>query len=313
MKRNLTPLTTAAEISKLCEKLQSAAHIALDTEFVREYTFFPHVGLIQVATDTEAWLIDTVECSKKSLVPLLKLLQTSEILKIVHAAQADQECMFAAYGITMKPTFDTAVGAEFLGLGANMGLKALLQQFSHIEISKEARRQNWLKRPLSEKMCEYALGDVEYLVALGKNMLEQLERKSLLDKALQTSAKWENSKLYMSDPESYAARLAKSRHFKSRQYATLLRLVAWREQKVRELDVPRRTFVDDRVLLEIALQMPPSPGMLMNIEGLAAAVRAEFGELILQFVNEANKLPKEELPVPPKRYAKKSEAHGPLP
>lgn len=305
MKRNLTPLTNATEIQQLCEKLRGAKYLAIDTEFVREYTFFPHLGLIQIASDKEAWLVDTVECSKKTLAPLFKTLQDPETLKVLHAAQADQECIFSAYGITLSPTFDTAVGAELLGHGSNLGLKALLKQFSDIEISKEVRRQNWLKRPLSEKMCEYALNDVAHLVELGEKFLEQLDSKDLRAKALQASAKWENPKNYISDPEAYATRLAKSRHFKPRQYAALLRLVAWREQKVRELDVPRRTFVDDRILLEIALHMPPSPGMLMSIEGLGASVRAEFSEVILSFVDEAQKLPKEELPVPPKRYSRK--------
>ena len=168
-------VSTAEEIQKIALALKGQPLIALDTEFIRESTFYPIVEIIQVATAEEAWLIDAKAFKKNfrpgpmggfdpAINPLLEILRDSKILKIFHAAQGDQECFYTSFGIVASPSIDTAVAGSLLGYGDGVGLGKLLKTVLDVTIKKGHARTNWGVRPLPRQLSEYALADVEYLV-----------------------------------------------------------------------------------------------------------------------------------------------------
>ena len=145
--------------------------IALDTEFIREKTFWPELALIQIASDREAWLVDPLAFNREELKAFLESLNRPELTKIFHSAFGDQECLFTSCGVTLTPSFDTAEGAALLGMGDSIGLFELIRVVLKIKIPKALTRTYWLKRPLNQEMKEYALADVQYLVEIARQLM----------------------------------------------------------------------------------------------------------------------------------------------
>jgi ribonuclease D len=286
------PLTEAAQIRELAERLRAADIIAFDTEFIRESTFFPVVEIIQVATDQESWLVDAQAFRPRTreaqnLRPLLDVFEDRKILKIIHAAQGDQECIYTSYGAVATPSLDTAVAASLCGYGDGVGLGNLLKAALGVQIKKGHARTNWSVRPLPAQLIEYAHADVAHLVALGRQLLQELDVLGRREWALQASAKWEDKALYEPDPEGIALKLSKSGRFDRRDYAALLELVRWREERVRQLNVPRRWVADDNVLTDLAHVKPKDLAHLSAFRGLNKGELRNSGEAILAALRRA--------------------------
>ena len=273
-------ITTAEEIQSISDRLKTKQIIAFDTEFIREKTFFPQLEIIQIATDEEAWLVDAQAfvadeegTAHPAVQPLLDIFLDENILKVVHAAQADQECLHTSYNMVATPVMDTAIAASLCGLGENIGLANLLKSVLKVNIRKGYARTNWSVRPLPKHLIEYAYNDVVHLVELGKSSVKRLENMNRLDWALEISSQWSNPKLYRPDPDSIAKRLSKSGRINEENYPVLLELLRWREEKVRELNIPRRWLADDDVLMSLAETCPRtttrrhSEGLIPGIEG----------------------------------------------
>jgi ribonuclease D len=298
MKKNYNLLTTPEEITELASKLAEKSVISFDTEFIRENTFYPIVEIIQVATDEESWLVDAAAFKKgfragpqggfnPGIKPLLDVFENKNILKIVHAAQGDQECLYTSYGVVASPCFDTSVGASLCGLGEAVGLGKLLKAVLDVTISKGHARTNWSVRPLPQQLLEYAHSDVEYLVELGGKLLQQVEQMGRRDWAMQLSAKWEKKELYEVDIEAMAQRLARGGRLDRRGYAALLELVKWREERVRQLNLPRRWVADDAVLMDLAHVRPKDIEHLSSFRGLNKGELKNSGETILNALKRA--------------------------
>lgn len=298
MKKNYNLLTTPEEITELASKLAEKSVISFDTEFIRENTFYPIVEIIQVATDEESWLVDAAAFKKgfragpqggfnPGIKPLLDVFENKNILKIVHAAQGDQECLYTSYGVVASPCFDTSVGASLCGLGEAVGLGKLLKAVLDVTISKGHARTNWSVRPLPLQLLEYAHSDVEYLVELGGKLLQQVEQMGRRDWAMQLSAKWEKKELYEVDIEAMAQRLARGGRLDRRGYAALLELVKWREERVRQLNLPRRWVADDAVLMDLAHVRPKDIEHLSSFRGLNKGELKNSGETILNALKRA--------------------------
>jgi ribonuclease D len=272
MKKTLSePLKTSAEITTLAKELSKHAIIAFDTEFIRENTFYPSVELIQVATRDKSWLIDVQAFRGKNienLRPLLDVFEDPKILKILHAAQGDQECLYTSFKVVAKPSFDTAVGAALCGYGDGIGLGNLLKAVLNVNLKKGHARTNWAARPLPPQLIEYAHADVEFLVVAAETLIEKLEVSGRKAWALELSAKWEDPSLYEPDPEGLAQKLAKSGRMDPRTFATLRELMRWREERVRALNLPRRWVADDQVLLDLANVKPKDVEHLAAFRGL---------------------------------------------
>jgi ribonuclease D len=266
---SLDLIDQSKDIAPIAKKLADASLIAFDTEFIRESTFFPKLEILQIATPTDAWLIDCQAISARDMKPILDVFVDSKALKIVHAAHGDQECLLSAYDILAAPLFDTAVGASLCGLGDNIGLGNLIRSVLGIDLPKGYARTNWSKRPLPKPVLEYALLDVKHLIEVAGILFDRLDRNGRRAWALELSSKVSERKLYEIPPEEIAKRLAQSGKFNVRDYAVLLELVRWREERVRELDVPRRWLAEDGVLIDLAKIKPTTPEQLQGFRGLS--------------------------------------------
>lgn len=290
-------LSTADEISQLAAILSQHPVIAFDTEFIRESTFYPIVEIIQVATETESWLVDAQAFKRKfkgqgaqaydsALDPLLAVFSNPQILKIVHAAQGDQECLYTSFGRVASPTLDTAVAASLCGHGDGLGLGKLVQLVLNVTLAKGHARTNWSVRPLPQQLAEYAHSDVIHLVQLGKTLLAELEPLGRKEWALELSAKWENPALYEIDIEKMAEKLARGRRMDKTAYLALTRMLKWREDRVRYLNLPRRWVADDHVLLDLAQVRPKDLAHLSSFRGLNKGELKTSGEAILEVLRE---------------------------
>ncbi|MCM2278444.1 MAG: HRDC domain-containing protein [Oligoflexia bacterium] len=290
-------ITTGDEVAALAEKLKGQEIIAFDTEFIRETTFFPIVEIIQVATDQESWLVDA-QAFKKSyrpgpeggfdpaIRPLLDIFEDRSILKVLHAAQGDEECLFTSFGVVASPIIDTAVAASLCGYGEGIGLGKLLKAKLGVTIAKGHARTNWSVRPLPKQLMEYAHADVEHLVTLGRQLLEDLEKLGRKDWALRLSAKWEDKALYQGDCDEMAHKMARGGRLDKNGYAALRALVRWREQRVRQLNLPRRWVADDTVLLDLAHVRPKDLEHLAAFRGLNKGELKNSGEAILAAIRK---------------------------
>lgn len=298
MKVNPGLLTTADEIDQLACELRKHSMIAVDTEFIREQTFFPIVEIIQVATLEQSWLIDAKQFKKNfsagprggflpAIQPLLEVLKEPSVLKIVHASQADQECIYTSFGVVMTPVLDTSVAASLCGYGDGVGLSRLLKTVLDVTLHKGHARTNWAMRPLPVQLEEYAHADVIHLVKLGKRLLEKLEAMKRWEWALELSAKWADSRLYETDVDAMTLKLSRGARLDQESHHALHELVRWREERVRQLNLPRRWVADDAVLLDLARVRPKSLDHLGTFRGLNKGEIKTNGEQILKLLREA--------------------------
>ena len=291
-------LSSADEIQELAKILRQHEVISFDTEFIRESTFFPIVEIIQVATEESSWLVDAQAFKKKysatdphaydpGIQPLLDVFTDPKILKILHAAQGDQECLYTSFGVVASPTLDTAVAASLCGLGDGIGLSKLLKLVLDVTLMKGHARTNWSVRPLPEQLIDYAHADVEFLVTLAKKLLQDLERLDRKAWALELSAHWEDKSLYQVDVAAMAQKLARSGRLDKKGYAALLELVQWRENRVRQLNLPRKWIADDHVLIDLAHVRPKEMSHLSAFRGLNKGELKHSGEAILAAIRKS--------------------------
>ncbi len=304
MNRHPNLLSTTDEMIELAKTLKRHKIIAFDTEFIRESTFFPIVEIIQIATDSESWLVDAQAFIKdqqqSKMNPLLEIFVDPDILKVVHAAQGDQECLFTSFEAVASPTLDTAVAASLCGYGDGVGLGKLLKMVLDVNVTKGHARTNWSVRPLPEQLIAYAHADVEYLVELGKNLISQLDALGRKDWALELSAKWEDKSLYQIDVEGLTQKLARNGRLDKQGYMALSGLIQWREERVRHLNLPRRWVADDHVLLDLAHVRPKDLAHLGTFRGLNKGELKNSGEAILAALHHHSELDNVILPKMPK-------------
>lgn len=270
--------------------------IALDTEFIRETTFFPIIALIQVATETESWLVDPLAFRGEEMKPLLDVFTNPNIVKVLHAAQADQECLYTTYGVVASPSFDTSAAASLCGYGESVGLLKLVKEALGVQLQKGHARTDWTVRPMPEQLAKYAHSDVQYLIPLARKMIGQLEQKNRKQWAFELSAKHEDKRLYEPNPEGLTRKLSKSGKLDRRGVATLKELIGWREKRVRELDVPRRRVADDEILVALAATRPKDMNHLSAFRGLNPGELRKSGEHILAAIKRGMAVPENELP-----------------
>ncbi len=222
-----------------------------------------------------------------ALVPILELFEDTKILKIVHAAQADQECLFTAFGVFSRNTLDTAVAGSLCGLGDSPGLATLCKSLLGVTLQKGHARTNWSARPLPPQLIEYAHLDVHHLIEISNILLERLDKLGRRQWAFELSKKWEDPELYLPSIESIASRIARNAKFDKKTYAALIELVKWREARVREVNVPRRWMADDQVLADIARVKPKDVDHLSSFRGLNKGEIRQSGNQILEALKRA--------------------------
>ena len=201
----MTPITTTEALREFCERLADQPFITVDTEFMRETTYWPRLCLIQAASATDAAIIDPM-AEGLDLEPFLDLLRDPKIIKVFHAARQDTE-IFVKLGAMPRPMFDTQVAAMASGFGDQVSYEALVRQMLKQEVDKGSRFTDWARRPLSEAQLVYALGDVTHLAALYPKLRDRLQKEGRLDWVMSEMEDLTDPALYDTDPEKAWKRL----------------------------------------------------------------------------------------------------------
>ena len=287
------------QLENFAAAARSAKWLAVDTEFIRERTYFPRLCLIQVASEDAAACIDPLKL--QDLSPLRELLLDPGIVKVFHAARQDMEIFLHIWGELPAPIFDTQPAAALLGIGDQVGYGTLIQKVLQVNLAKDHSRTDWSRRPLQKEQTRYALDDVIYLGQAYLRMRRQLEELGRLE--------WLQSEFeQLTDPATYALEPMKMwRRVKGHQYlkgarlAVLQQLAAWREEQALERDLPRRWVLKDDVLLEIARRTPGTLQELARIRGVESAFVRNNGEALLRVVRKGLEMPRDQWPVEKRR------------
>lgn len=291
------PLITDTEsLEKLCERLARSDFVAVDTEFMRENTYWPDVCLFQVANGEEAAAIDP-KAEGIDLTPLLNLLVNNEhVLKVFHAGGQDIEIIFNLSGGTPHPLFDTQIAAMALGLGEQVGYQNLVEALLGRSLDKGARFTDWARRPLDRRQIDYAIGDVTHLSELFPKMLDRLRRTNRgawLDQEMERISDPSN---YINDP-ALAWKKVKIQSRKAEVLGRLKALAAWRELEARSKNLPRGRIMKDETLADIAVHPPADQEALVKVRGLSPAWRGnDIGARMMEALNNADPLPASEMP-----------------
>jgi len=276
-------ITTTEELEAACARLAQHAFVTVDTEFLRETTFWPVLCVVQLASDEEALAIDAL-AEGLDLQPLLRLMADEGVVKVFHAARQDLEIFWKLAGVLPTPLFDTQVAAMVCGYGEQVSYSELAQSICKVAIDKSSRFTDWARRPLDEAQIDYAIGDVTHLRDVYKALSRRLKsngRQSWLDDEMKILTSPET---YEQHPERAWERY-KSRARKPRDLAVLMELAAWRESEAQARDVPRSRVLKDDALVGLALAAPRSPEALANLRAFPRGLeRSRAAGEILQAV-----------------------------
>jgi len=288
-------IADSTSLTKFCDRLIKSSYITVDTEFMRDQTYWPRLCLVQIADEHEAAAIDTL-AKGIDITPLLNLLTNTRILKIFHAARQDLEIFYRLMGRLPSPIFDTQIAAMVCGFGDSAGYDTLVRKLTDETIDKSSRFTDWALRPLSQRQINYALGDVTHLrqVYIKLNeMLGQNNRHNWMDEELSILR---DTKNYTFKPED-AWRRIKYRAPKPRFLAILKEVAAWREIEAQNKDIPRNRIVRDESLIEISHHAPKTINDLSRARGLSLKkAEGSLGKALLNAVKAGLNVPSENLP-----------------
>jgi ribonuclease D len=304
----MTPITTTADLAVFCSKLKGQPFVAVDTEFMRETTYWPKLCLIQAATpDVEATIDPLAEGI--DLEPFLEVLRDESILKVFHAARQDVE-IFNNLQAMPKPLFDTQIAGMAAGFGEQIAYDALVRQMLRIELDKSSRFTDWARRPLSDSQLTYALADVTHLARLYPLLRQRLEKEGRLNWVLDEMSGLIDPAVYDVEPENAWKRLRPRRH--TVKYLAVYKAVAaWRERTAQQRDQPRGRILKDEAIDEIATQAPTDPEALDRLRSVPKGFSgSRFGPDLLAAVRDALKDPEAYAPVIEKNRTPASPAAG---
>jgi len=281
-------------LEQFCKRIASASWIALDTEFIREKSYYPRLCLIQIAIPGDIACIDPLAIS--DLSPLYEVLYDTRIVKILHACSQDLEIFAHLQGAVPAPIFDTQLAAPLLGLQEQIGYGNFVKEMLGISLDKGQSRTDWSQRPLDRAQLEYAADDVRYLAEIYPRMTERLEGLGRLEWLKPEFEFYQASERYMPDPGRAWQRIRGLEKLRPRALATAQRLAQWREQTAQEKDLPRNWVLKDDVLMDIARLLPDQPERLTKIRNLPGKTIDRYGKIIVQLVQDA--ADKEPQPLP---------------
>ncbi|MEK9947163.1 MAG: ribonuclease D [Alphaproteobacteria bacterium] len=305
-----TVLTTSADLKALCDRLSTVAYVTVDTEFMRESTYWAKLCLVQIAGPDESAAIDPL-APGIDLAPLFELMANPDVLKVFHAARQDLEIFYHLSGEVPHPIFDSQVAAMVCGFGDSVAYDTLASRLAGAHIDKHSRFTDWARRPLTERQVGYALADVIHLRPIYEKLSRMLEKNGRRHWLGEEMAILTDRQTYEVNPEETWRRL-KLRNPKPRMVAVLREIAAWREREAQARDVPRNRIIRDEALLEIAAHPPKGRKDLGRIRGFPKGIaEGARGDAIIAAVAKGLSLPKSDLPEVPNR-AQKPQGIGPL-
>ncbi len=283
------------QLSGLCRELKGSEWLAVDTEFMREKTYYPRLCLMQVSGPNIAACIDPFGTDDMS--PLVEILYDRSVTKVFHAARQDLEIFFHRWSRLPCPVFDTQLAATLVGLGDQISYAAAVEKVLGRRLNKAQARTDWEQRPLRAEQLRYAFDDVIYLGEMYLMLTQRLRdsgRRSWLDPDFSRLCEVQT---YRPDPLEQWRRVRGQQNIKGVRLAVLRELSAWRERLAMQLDKPRRWVLKDEVLVEIARRMPRDGEAMARIRGLDKAALARYGTQLAALVAEAASQPPERWPV----------------
>ncbi len=259
-------LTTTEDLKAACERLAKSDFVTVDTEFLRETTFWPKLCVVQLADDETAYAVDAL-APGIDLKPLFDLMADEKVLKVFHAGRQDIEIMWHLAKMIPHPVFDTQIAAMVLGYGESISYDQLVQRITGVQLDKSSRFTDWSRRPLSEAQITYALADVTHLRAAYRRLAEDLDKRDRTPWVREEMEILTSPDTYRQAPEDAWKRI-KARLRKPREIGVLMEIAAWREQEAQTRDVPRSRIIKDEILAEIALRGPATVEALGSLRGL---------------------------------------------
>jgi len=294
----MMPITTTADLAAFCAQIKGQPFLAVDTEFMRETTYWPKLCLIQAATPTVHAVIDPLAAGI-DLTPFLEILRDPATLIVFHAARQDVE-IFNNLGAMPARLFDTQVAGMAAGFGEQIAYDALVRQMLRIEVDKSSRFTDWSRRPLSEAQLVYALGDVTHLAALFPMLRQKLEQAGRLPWVEAEMAALIEPANYDVSPENAWRRLKPRKHA-PKYMAVFKGVAAWRERTAQLRDQPRGRILKDDAIDEIAAQIPTDSEALERLRGVPRGFSgSKFGPDLVAAVREALASPEANAPAAPK-------------
>ena len=296
-------ITTTDALAELCERLGKGDFVCVDTEFMRENTYWPELCLVQIGDEHEAAAIDPL-AKGIDLKPLLDLLTENEdVLKIFHAGSQDVEIFYNLTGKTPHPIFDTQIAMMAISQSEQIGYANLVEHWLDKTIDKGARFTDWSRRPLTDRQLEYAIGDVTYLAKIFPRILKKLMKT---DRGMWLNAEMEK----LADPENYAIepdkawKRVRAQGRNPQVLGRLKALAAWREGEAQHKNIPRGRIMRDETLADIASHPPKKQADLAKVRGLSNAWKDnEIGNRLMDVIENAEPLPDSELPARTNRGA----------
>ncbi|MEM7043933.1 MAG: ribonuclease D [Pseudomonadota bacterium] len=292
----MTLLTTTAEVEELCQELAREDYVTIDTEFMRDRTYWPKLCLVQIAGKNRFAAIDPL-ADGIDLKPLFDLMADASVVKVFHACRQDVEIFYHLTGQTPASIFDTQLAAMVLGYGDEVGYEALVTKLAHARIDKSSRFTDWSHRPLSEQQLSYALADVTHLRVIYEALKSELEQAGRTDWATAELEELTSADTYEQPPELAWKRL-KIRSKDPRFIAIAHALAAWREREAQSRDLPRNRIIRDDLLMEVAANRPTSQEDVVKIRRINVDKKSAAG--IASTISAALDLPKDQLPRAPK-------------
>ncbi len=292
-------VTDVEELRSLVTRLRSARAVGIDTEFMRERTYFAKLCLVQLATDEVSAIVDPLAIA--DLAPLCDLLSDRSVVKVMHAGAQDLEIFHRFCGGGVAPVFDTQVAATLVGFPQQVGYGALVNDLLGVRLDKADSFTDWSRRPLADTQIEYALNDVRYLPEAYRRLSQRIDAQGRTDWLAADVARLENPETYRVVPEEQWRRVKRVSSLNRRQLAIAREVAAWREREAMRRDVPKRWVIGDESIVEVARRAPRSMEEVAAIRGVPDKVGKGAMSGLLSAVARGLDVPDEELPCLPKR------------
>ncbi|KAF3981524.1 MAG: ribonuclease D [Methylococcales symbiont of Hymedesmia sp. n. MRB-2018] len=287
---NIEYIDKPEQLDDLCKRIQGQSWIALDTEFLREKTYYPIFCLLQIATPE--WVVCVDPIALPELSELFEAINNPKITKVLHACRQDLEIFYQITGKVSYPVFDTQIAAPLLGFQENPGYAMLVSSFLNVNLSKAYTRTDWSIRPLSQAQIQYAADDVIYLCKIYSIMCEQLEEMGRLNWLENDFELLTDTELYQLSPINAWLKIKGKNNLTGKQLSIVQVLAQWREQTAQQENRPKNWLIRDDLLLQLAKLKPDTVADLIKVRGMSERTVRRYGKTICQLIEEAkNKLP----------------------
>jgi ribonuclease D len=292
-------ITTTAALATLCDRLATEPYVTVDTEFMRERTYYPELCVIQLGGATDVAVIDA-QAPGLDLAPLGALFANPHVVKVFHACRQDIEIFLLKFGTVPTPIFDTQVAAMVAGFGDQVGYDTLVSSLAGGSIDKAHRFSDWQARPLSAAQITYAAADVTWLRLVYEALRDRLTRESRIDWVAEEAAILNEPGTYRTDPADAWRRL-KLRGANRRQLAIVQAIAAWREREAMRINIPRQRVIKDEQIPELAALAPSDAEGLTRVRGITRGfAEGKSGQALLGVIASAKALPERDLPSLPR-------------